>query len=56
MKNESQSISERIEAFARELALSLRRIKGRMVESDLPSVAHPADDHDESASDTKQDE
>lgn len=36
MKNESVSLSERIQAFTRELALSLRRITGREV---VPSVA-----------------
>ncbi len=34
MKNESQPLPERIQAFARELALSLRRIAGRIVEPD----------------------
>ena len=44
MKNESQSISERIQAFTRELALSLRRITGRVVELDLPPVVQPIEE------------
>ena len=47
MKNESLSLSERIQAFTHELALSLRRITGRVVEFDLPSVVQPAKDQEE---------
>ena len=49
MKNESLSVSERIQAFTRELALSLRRIKGRKVELDLPPVVQPTLDQDDPA-------
>jgi hypothetical protein len=51
MKNESPSLSERIQAFTRELALSLRRIKGRTVEPDLPPVVQPAKDREKPAPD-----
>ena len=51
MKDELMSLSERVQAFTHELALSLRRIKGRNVEPDLPSVVHPADDQHEQALD-----
>jgi len=47
MKNESLSLSERIQAFTHELALSLRRITGREVELDLPPVVQPVADQDE---------
>ena len=50
MQNESLSLSERIQAFTRELALSLRRIKGRNVEPDLPSVVQPTEDQGQHAS------
>ena len=49
MKNESISLSERIQAFTRELALSLRRIKGRTVEPDLLPVVQPVKDLEKSA-------
>jgi len=49
MKNESLSVSERIQAFTRELALSLRRIKGRKVELDLPPVVQPIEDREKPA-------
>ena len=49
MKNESQPIPERIQVFARELALSLRRIMGRIVEPDLPPVVLPIENQDEPA-------
>ncbi len=48
MKNESLSLPERIQAFAYELALSLRRITGRVVELDHPLVVQPAKDQEES--------
>ena len=51
MKNESLSLSERIQAFTRELALSLRRITGHVVELDLAPVVHPAKDQEEPAPD-----
>lgn len=51
MKNESLSLPERIQAFVRELALSLRRIAGRAVELDLPPVVQPAKDQEEPALD-----
>jgi len=51
MQNESLSLPERIQAFTRELALSLRRIKGRIVEPDLPPVVQPAKDREKPASD-----
>ena len=51
MKNESLSLSERIQAFTRELALSLRRITGRVVEFDLPPVVQPTKDQEEPAPD-----
>lgn len=51
MKNESLSISERIQSFTRELALSLRRITGRVVELDLPSVVQPTENQDEPITD-----
>jgi hypothetical protein len=47
MKNESLSLPERIQAFTRELALSLRRITGRVVELDLPPVVQPAKSQEE---------
>jgi len=47
MKIESLSLSERIQAFTYELALSLRRITGRIVELDLPPVVQPFDDQEE---------
>jgi len=50
MQNESLTISERVQAFTRELALSLRRIKGRNVEPDLPSVVQPTEDQGQHAS------
>ena len=46
MKNESLSLPERIQAFTRELALSLRRITGRVVELDLLPVVQPAKDQE----------
>ncbi len=49
MKNESLSLSERIQAFTRELALSLRRITGRVVEPDPPPVVQPVEDQEESS-------
>lgn len=49
MKNESLSLSERIQSFSRELALSLRRITGRVVELDLPPVIQAIEDQEESA-------
>ena len=51
MKNESLSLSERIQSFSRELALSLRRITGRVVELDLPPVVQPTEDQEISARD-----
>ncbi|MBI5944313.1 MAG: hypothetical protein HY864_08085 [Chloroflexi bacterium] len=51
MKNESLSLSERIQAFTCELALSLRRITGRIVELDLPPEVQPTDDQEEPAPD-----
>ncbi len=51
MKNESLSLSERIQAFTRELALSLRRITGRVVELDLPPVVQPTNDEKDTAPD-----
>ena len=51
MKNESLSLPERIQAFTRELALSLRRITGRVVELDLPPVVQPVKDLEEPAPD-----
>ena len=48
MKNESLSLSERIQAFTYELALSLRRITGRVVELDLPPAVQPVNDQEES--------
>ena len=51
MKNESLSLSERIQAFSRELALSLRRITGCAVELDLPPVVQPTEDQEVSARD-----
>jgi len=59
MKNETLSLSERIQAFTRELALSLHRITGRVVELDLPPVVQPVKDQEEPASeevDTQQDD
>ena len=47
MKNESLSLPERIQAFTRELALSLRRITGRIVELDLTPVVRPVKDQEE---------
>ena len=47
MKNESLSLPERIQAFTRDLALSLRRIVGRAVELDLPPVVQPAKNQEE---------
>lgn len=47
MKTEPLSISERIQAFTHELALSLRRIAGREVELDLPPVVKPVENQDE---------
>ena len=46
MKNESLSLSERIQTFSRELALSLRRITGCAVELDLPPVVQPTEDQE----------
>lgn len=51
MKNESLSLSERIQAFTRELALSLRRITGRVVELDLLPVVQSTKDQEEPAPD-----
>ncbi len=51
MKNEPLPLSERIQAFTRELALSLRRITGRIVEPDLPSVVPSVEHQDESVPD-----
>jgi hypothetical protein len=51
MKNESLSLSERIQAFTHELALSLRRITGRVVELDLPPVVQPVKGQEEPVSD-----
>ena len=51
MKNESLSLSERIQSFSRELALSLRRITGRVVELDLPPVVQPTEDQHVTARD-----
>ena len=51
MKNESLSLSERIQTFSRELALSLRRITGCAVELDLPPVVQPTEDQEVSARD-----
>jgi hypothetical protein len=51
MKNEPLPLSERIQAFTRELALSLRRITGRIVEPDLPSVVPSVEHQDESIPD-----
>ena len=51
MKNESLSLSERIQSFSRELALSLRRITGCAVELDLPPVVQPTEDREVSARD-----
>ena len=48
MKNESLSLSERIQAFTCELALSLRRITGRVVELDLPPAVQPVNNQEES--------
>jgi hypothetical protein len=50
MKNESQAVFKRIQAFTRELAMSLRRITGRTVELDLPPVVQPTEDQEEHAS------
>ena len=47
MKNESLSLPERIQAFAHELALSLRRITGRIVDLDQLPVVQPAKDQEE---------
>ena len=47
LKNESLSLPERIQAFTRELALSLRRITGRIVDLDQLSVVQPAKDQEE---------
>ena len=41
MKDEFPSLSESIQAFTRELALSLRRITGRVIEPDMLPVVHP---------------
>ena len=49
MKTESLSLSERVQTFSRELALSLRRITGCAVELDLPPVIQPTDDQEISA-------
>jgi len=49
MKDESMSLSERVQAFTHELALSLRRIKGRSVEPDLPPVVQPIEDREKPA-------
>jgi hypothetical protein len=49
MKNESLSLSERIQAFSRELALSLRRITGRAVETDLLPVVQPVQEQKQAA-------
>lgn len=46
MKTESLSLSERVQTFSRELALSLRRITGCAVELDLPPVVQPAEDQE----------
>ncbi len=51
MKNESLPLPERIQAFSRELALSLRRIAGRIVKSDLPPVVEPIENEDDSVLD-----
>jgi hypothetical protein len=51
MKNESLSLSERIQAFTCELALSLRRITGCVVELDLPPIVQPANGQEESVPD-----
>ena len=51
MKNESLPLPERIQAFSRELALSLRRIAGRIVKSGLPPVVLPIENQDEPAPD-----
>ena len=47
MKNESLSLPERIQAFAHELALSLRRITGRNVDLDQLPLVQPAKDQEE---------
>ena len=49
MKTESLSLSERVQTFSRELALSLRRITGCAVELDLPPVVQPTEDQEISA-------
>ena len=49
MKTESLSLSERVQTFSRELALSLRRITGCAVELDLPPVVQPTEDQEVSA-------
>ncbi len=49
MKNELFSPSERIQAFARELGLVLRRITGCVVELDLPPVVQPVESQEEPA-------
>ena len=46
MKTESLSLSERVQTFSRELALSLRRITGCAVELDLPPVVQPTEDQE----------
>ena len=51
MKTESLSLSERVQTFSRELALSLRRITGCAVELDLPPVVQPTEDQEISARD-----
>lgn len=53
MKYESLSLSERIQAFTRELALSLRRITGLVVELDLPPVVQPTKDQEEPVPDVE---
>jgi len=47
MKNDPLSLSERIQAFTRELALSMRRITGRIIEPDLPPVVQPVEDQED---------
>jgi hypothetical protein len=48
MNNQPISLSERIQAFTRDLALSLRRITGRVVElDDLPPVVQPVKDQED---------
>lgn len=41
MKDDSLSLSESIQAFARELALSLRRIAGRAIKPDPLPIVQP---------------